>query len=201
MEKQEDSEAPSSPSKPSTSGNSEIVPEDSVEIEEKPAAKPSADDTFQDSDLEDYCQLQHYNRDDPSATLNDSSSCTSASASPVKRPQNIVQDTNQTVKLATPQKANNDPYDVSTNESSDEDIPTSPVLNKNPSRKRVKLSNQSSTKSSTLALSASSVGESDSAKVDKRESEARLLCNAIVDDFNIDGLFDDSSNEFVDKRM
>ncbi|OXU20685.1 hypothetical protein TSAR_000092 [Trichomalopsis sarcophagae] len=184
-------------SKPSTYVKVEKVSENLSENEESSIYNPSSEIAFQDSDSdESSCPLQHYRNDGQmkysSMNLNDSSPCTSTSSSPNKRLQVIKNEhTNytKTTKFSVPSVSNNvtnNPYEAPTDESTDDDIPRSPLLNsKSTNNKRAK-------------LSVTTLNKSDTIEDEARQAEARDLCNSIIKDFAFDDS-DDSLSEFVIK--
>ncbi|XP_023318241.1 E3 ubiquitin-protein ligase RAD18-like [Trichogramma pretiosum] len=131
-------------------------------------------ESFENSDSEQDCPLQHYTREDSkkfltNANLDDSSN-SNILESPVKKPQ-------ITSNLPSPKPSTSkdfNPYDVSTDESDGESNLTKP-LKRRGAAKRFK------------------TDDVDEMSLDDRVKSARELCNSIIDDF------DDSSNEFAEK--
>lgn len=168
---------------------------------EKSSFNPSAEIPFNDSDSDESCPLQMYKSDDPmhflSSNLNDSSLSVSNSGSPVKRSQtphiNNFDENSQ-------RKVNNTSdsiYEVSTEESTDDEVQNSPIQNRKLSRKKVKLTKVSSRKSLSIEAQDTTPEINPSIENNTREVSANDLCNSIIRDFTFEGTSDDSLGEFA----
>ena len=191
--------------KPSTSTDSGNTSDD----KDQSCVPSTSDITFQDSDSDEFCPLQHY------VNLNDSSS-QSVTATPEKIYQNItvsnevfensakllqnLTENNKEKQTKSSKNVSSSLYEMPTDVSTDDDIPSSPVLCKNVKRKRVRVSNKSLNKSNSSQSSFSILDDDDSLEKKSREAAAKSMCNSIMKDFSTEGFSDDSSSEFVNKR-
>ena len=163
----------------------------------------STSSTFKnvDFDSDESCPLQHYKSDDPISVLqNCNDSNFSFLGSPIKNVQSINKNSKpKNVEIL--EKNTKNPYEMTTDESSNEDISSSPILHTNSIRKRVKLSHKSLIFESPKPSTSNTSSYKDLKEEGNERTAARELCNSIIKDFSFDLPSDDSSNEFIDKRM
>jgi hypothetical protein len=170
---------------------------------EENSFQPVNEDAFQDIDSDESCPLQQYRSDDPlkyiSINLNDSTACTSASVSPMNTPK---KDSINIRSVKTPLSHENvlsKLYEEQTDQSSDNEVQSSPILNKNINRKKFKLSNRSHTINNTSELAQSISTNDEFTDIENRRIIARNLCEAIVNDFSVDELNDNMSSKYIEK--
>ncbi|XP_011499996.1 PREDICTED: E3 ubiquitin-protein ligase RAD18-like [Ceratosolen solmsi marchali] len=186
-------------SKPSTSMNDNNLSECTREYEES-IFKPSSDDAFQDIDSDESYPLQQYRSDDPlkynSINLNNSTSMSSPE-SPIKTSEKSSW-SKETVKspMVHEKIFNKSDAVQADDESTDDDIETSPVLNKNLNRKKFKLSRKLQTFKSAEMPQRVSNNLTDT---ENHRIVARNLCNDIINDYSVDKRNDNRSSKFVEK--
>ncbi|XP_014216952.1 E3 ubiquitin-protein ligase RAD18 [Copidosoma floridanum] len=155
----------------------------------------SADTAFQDLDSDNECPLQLYRSDNTikstAVNLDDSSSCTSVPASPVKKQQRIksrgsAQARKSTAKQSNTETETNNIYEMETDNSSDEMLP-SPMIKNIQNRKKGKLLDKFFSKSLSVPTFPVTSNVDDDKVVlleqDIKETAAKKVCNSIIQDF------------------
>ncbi|KAJ8674641.1 hypothetical protein QAD02_010427 [Eretmocerus hayati] len=198
-EKEKSLDAANPTTKTSNDGNTDCPLKDSEKNAE--TLIPPSEVTFEDSDSDEVCPLQHYQKDEQtnfcSVNLNESNSCSSAASSPVKKSFNATSTLVTIEESVGAINTSPNPYELSTDELSGDDLSNSPVIKGKTSQpKRVQLSENFSIPESSTAAS-SGTGE----RIETNSQEAaKILCNSIIRDFSCDAS-DDSSNGSAGKPL